>query len=324
VFLFRPIGTTRYNNGLILTLTINPAIDRTISVDRLVFDDRAYILSQAEDAGGRGLNASRVIHSFGGKTVAVASAGSGDGAHFEELGLRSGFPVRFIRIANPLRINFTISDKQGLTIKLNELGPPITRDELAEIRKVVEAELGKAKWLMLCGSIPPKVDCRFYAELVELAHRRGVKTLVDSDGGALANALEAKPTAISPNQLEAERLLETAIITRSQSMEAAERIHKMGPESVVLSLGSRGALGISTDGMFEVIPPRIDVLSPIGSGDALAAAFVWAQVEQKAFADSLRWGVAAGTASAALPGLQFASLKEARTMYRRVEVRQVG
>lgn len=309
---------------MIVTLTLNPAVDRTISVDRLVFDDRAYILSQTEVAGGRGLNASRVIHSFGGKTLAITTSGGQDAGSFHELAKRGGFPVRFIPIANPIRVNFTISDKQGLTTKLNELGPPISNDELKEIRKAVEAELPKASWLMLCGSIPPKVDCRFYAELVELAKRKGVETLVDSDGPALANAIEAKPTAIAPNQLEAERLLEAALITRSQSLEAVERIHKMGAQSVILSLGGRGALAVNSEGIFEVIPPRIDALCPIGAGDALAAAFLWARVEKKSFADAVRWGVAAGTASAAKPGMQFATLKETRAMYRKVEVRQLG
>ena len=98
----------------------------------------------------------------------------------------------------------------------------------------------------------------------------------------------------------------------------------MGADSVVLSSGSRGAVGASQGRLLEAIPPRIDSVCPIGSGDALAAAFVWAMREKNDFADALRWGVAAGTASAQLPGLRFASLEQTRELYAQVEVRAAG
>jgi fructose-1-phosphate kinase PfkB-like protein len=147
--------------------------------------------------------------------------------------------------------------------------------------------------------------------------------LLDTDGDALQHALEAKPSAIAPNQHEAERLLGRALITRTQLLEAMRRMQAMGPESVLLSLGSRGAIGSSPEGMFEALPPRIDSLCPIGAGDALAAAFVWSMDKGKSFAESLRWGVAAGTATATLPGIKFPSLQQTRAMYKQVELRQV-
>jgi fructose-1-phosphate kinase PfkB-like protein len=98
----------------------------------------------------------------------------------------------------------------------------------------------------------------------------------------------------------------------------------MGAESVILSLGSRGAVGASARGIVEVVPPRIDVVCPIGSGDALAAAFTWALARSGDFADALRWGVAAGTASATLPGLRFADFNQTREIYERVEVHKAA
>jgi 6-phosphofructokinase 2 len=308
---------------LILTLTINPAIDRTISVDKLVFEDRGYILSRSEAAGGRGVNASQVIHSFGGKTLALLTSGGAIGQRMEQSLAGMGFPFEAVRVRAEGRANLTISDKNGLTIKLNETGAELAQSEIQAVRALVEARLGKARWLMICGSIQPGVPPHFYCEIIELAKSKGVKTFLDTDGDTLSHALEAKPSVISPNQQEAERLLGRAIITRSQSLEAVKRLHEMGPESVILSLGSRGALGLSTDGIFEVLPPRIDALCPIGAGDALAAAFVWAIEKKKSFADALRWGVAAGTASAMLPGMSFPTLDQTRAIYKQVEVRPV-
>jgi len=306
---------------VILTLTINPAIDRTVTVDRLVFEDRAYILSVKEDVGGRGVNASCVIDSFGAPTTAILTAGGKAGAEMEKYIKKRGFPSEIVRIEKESRTNLTISDKQGLTIKLNELGATMSNLELKRLRAAVEKWLPKATWLMICGSIPPGVSSHFYSELIEMAARSGVKTLLDTDGDALLHGIEAKPTAVTPNQHEAERLLNRALVTRSQFVEAAQRIQALGAKSVLLSLGSRGAMATDGEQMYEVLPPRVDALCPIGAGDALAAAFVWASNRKRPFQEAIRWAVAAGTASVVLPGMAMASLEQTREMFKRVEVR---
>jgi len=127
-----------------------------------------------------------------------------------------------------------------------------------------------------------------------------------------------------PNQPEAERLLNRALITRQHFLDAVTRIKAMGPDSVLLSLGSRGVVAIDAHHILEAVPPRIDAVSPIGAGDALAAAFVWAAAKKKEFADCVRWGVAAGTASARLPGMEFASLEQTKDTFKTVEVRIVN
>ncbi len=308
---------------MILTLTVNPAIDRTINVDRLVFEDRAYILSSKDTPGGRGLNAAMVIHSFGGKTTAVLPAGGTSGERFEEFLRDAGFPIVVVRIKNKVRTNLTLTDKNGLTMKLNEPGPTLTKAEFTKLDKVVREKMDGVSWVMLCGSLPPGVPETFYASLIEFAHKKKVKTLLDTDGEALRHGLEAKPTVVKPNQAEAERLLNTALLTRTHYLSAVDKILRMGAECVVLSLGSRGVVSASAGGMLEAIPPRVDAISPIGAGDALAAVFVQKLEEHKDFPDALRWGVAAGTASAALPGMQFASRAQAAKIYEQVEIRRV-
>jgi 1-phosphofructokinase family hexose kinase len=308
---------------LILTLTINPAVDRTVLVDRLVFEDRGYILSRSEAAGGRGINAAHVISAFGAKTRALLTAGGAAGDNIQA-SLRSfGFPFEIVRVKAESRVNLTISDKQGLTIKLNEVGAALTEDEVKAVRQLVEARLEKARWLMICGSVQPGVPSDFYQNIVRLAHKRGVQTLLDTDGDALLHGIEAKPAVITPNQAEAERLLGRAILTRGQSVEAIQRMQAMGAQSVILSLGARGAVGCNDEGVFEALPPRIESLTPIGAGDALAAAFVWAMDKKKAFFEALRWGVAAGTATAMLPGISFPTFDQTRAIYKQVDVRPV-
>ena len=308
---------------MIVTLTANPAIDKTVTVDRLVFEDRAYILSTTESAGGRGINASRVLHSFGAETLAILVSGGPGGERLEELLATAGFPTEVVRISHEIRSNLTISDQQGLTVKLNERGPAVSAEEIGELERAVAARLCQAQWLMICGSVPPGVDPEFYRRLIEMARAQNVKTLLDTDGDALLHGIEAGPTVVKPNQQEAERLLNRALITRAHFREAVMRIKALGAETVMLSLGSRGVVATKGDQIIEAVPPRIDALCPIGSGDASAAAFVWADTNGKEFAECLRWSVAAGTASASLPGVALATLEQTREVFRAVEVRPV-
>jgi|SRR5579883_202641 len=292
-------------------------------VDRLVFEDRAYILSRSDSAGGRGINASRVLHSFGAKTLAIVTSGGPNGDKFTKLLGKWGFPVKVVAIQNEIRTNLTIVDRQGLTIKLNEAGPSLTADELARVEKALERRLEGAQWLMLCGSVPPGVPGDFYTKLIRMARGRGVKTLLDTDGDALLHGVEACPTVVTPNQQEAERLLNRALITRAHFTEAATRMRAMGAETVLLSLGSRGVVAVNENQLLEAIPPRVEAVSPIGAGDALAAAYTWAATKKKDFTECVRWAVACGTASARLPGMQFPDLDQTKEIYKSVEVRAV-
>ena len=308
----------------ILTLTVNPALDRITTVDRLVFEDRAYIESTTEAAGGRGINAARVLTSFGASVIAVTTSGGAVGRKFEEHLNDDKFEKEIVKIRNGIRVNLTISDRQGLSIKLNERGPALSPQEQEKLLKATEKLLPGAAWLLLCGSLPPSMDPHFYTKLIEKASQQKVETLLDTDGDPLLHGLEARPTLVKPNQSEAERLLNTALITRSQLIDAVTRIKALGAKSVVLSLGSRGAIAAtSSEGVLEITPPPVDSLCPIGAGDAMSAVMVWALEKGDSFGEALRWGVAAGTASAMLPGIELANLEQTKEIYKQTTITRV-
>ncbi len=309
---------------LILTVTANPAIDQIFITDRLAFDDRSYLRERAEAPGGRGINASRVLHRLGAETLAIAPCGGPTGKRFEAYLKDLGFAFELVRIRQPIRTNRAITDAHGLTVKLDEPGPYLEPNEVKRLEEVVLDHLSKAEWVLLCGSLPLGVPEDFYGRLIAEASRAGVKTLLDADGRPLIDGLEARPTLVAPNQMEAERLLNRSLILRAHFHEAALQIQKMGAATVLLSLGSRGAVLASNGRMNEVVPPRIEALCPIGSGDALNAAFVWAVTNGSDMVDAARWGVAAGTASAKVPGLEFADLEQIKEVYAEVEVRSVA
>ena len=308
---------------MIVTLTINPAIDRILSVDRLAFEDRSYINSVGESAGGRGINASRVIHCFGGNTRAVLISGGESGKRLEDHLAQIGFRTVLVPVRNEIRTNLTITDKHGLTVNLNETGPELSKSEVKSVEDAVSDALKDASWLLLCGSLPKGVPQSFYGKLIAMARKKKVKTLLDADREALREGIEQQPTVVTPNQQEAERLLGRTLLTRTHNLEAAAQIRAMGAESVVLSLGSRGAIGAFPSGMLEAIPPRVDAVCPIGAGDALTAAYTWSCTLKRSQAEALRWGVAAGTATARLPGMNFATLAQVEEIYPQVEIRGV-
>ena len=307
---------------MIVTLTVNPAIDHVISVDRLAFEDRAYMNSARDTAGGRGINASVVIHSFGGRTLAVLPSGGDSGKRLEEHLAHLGFPFQTVPIENHTRTNLTITDRHGLTVNVNEAGPTLSKAEVARVEKAVKDALTGASWLMVCGSVPPGVGADFYARLIAAARKKKVKTLLHADRDSLRLGIEEKPTVVTPNQQEAERLLGRTLLTRTHYLEAAARIRSMGPETVILSLGSRGAVGAFEVGLVEAVPPHVDAVSPIGAGDALSAAYTWSIQRKSTPVEALRWGVAAGTASACLPGMRFASFEQTEKIFHQVELRR--
>lgn len=278
-------------------------------------------MQRGESAGGRGLNAASVLHAFGIPTRAIVVSGGESGKRFEESMARQGFPYDVVPIAQNLRTNLIITDRQGLTIKLNEMGPSLTEQELAQLEETVRRRLAGARWLLLCGSLPPGAPPQFYNRLIQAAREHGVETLLDTDGEVLQFGLEERPTMVTPNQQEAARLLNRALITRQHFRTAAQRILGMGAQSVMISVGSRGAIAGMGNQIVEIVPPRVEAVSPIGSGDALNAAFVWARVNGYDFVEAARWGVAAGTASAKLPGTRFANLEQTKEVYVQVEVR---
>ncbi len=309
---------------MIVTFTANPAIDQNFATDRLAFDDRSYIEDRSEAAGGRGINAAYVLHSLGLPTLAIASSGGRSGARFEELLQRYGFNYELVGIRHEIRTNYAVSDRHGLTVKLDERGPTLDPDEVEELERAVVRRIPDASWLLLCGSLPPGVPANFYRRLILQCREHGVGTLLDTNGAALAEGLAAEPTVVAPNEIEAERLLDRPLVMRSHYQEAVRAIQEMGAESVILSLGGRGLVMAHRGSVTEVVPPRIDAVCPIGAGDALNAAFVWSVSNGGDFFEAARWGVAAGTASAGLPGLRFASLEQMRKVYDQVEVRELG
>jgi len=307
---------------MILTLTLNPAIDVELTTDRIIYDDRSYIESESFQPGGKGVNQAITLQGYGAEVEAIAPCGGPMGERFANLIRAKGVNATLIPVAGDLRRNLAITDQNGLTLKLDQRGPTFTAEEVSRIEEAVLRRLPQASWLTLMGSAPNGVPTDFYARLVSRASELGVCTLLDSSGDPVRAAMAAHPTITKPNRPEAERLLGRGLLSEFDFLKAAEELHAMGPENLILSLGAQGAVAVTTEGRWRATTEPVSGGSPIGAGDVLGATTIFALDQGDSFQDAFRLGVAAGMVAASRPGLGSGSLEDVRAVLGDVKIRE--
>lgn len=283
---------------MIVTLTLNPSLDRTVEVDQL---ERGSVLRTSEptlEPGGKGVNVTRALTANGIPSLAIAAVAGPEGAELSRLLEGDGIPCRFVPVSGRTRSNTTICDADGTVTKLNEPGSALLRDDLDAIATAVRASVGEGDWLVVSGSTPPQLtDEQFCALLVE-ATSTGAHLVVDSSGDALAAALAARPHLIKPNGEELAQLVGRQLTSMAQVITAASEIRDRGVGHVLVSLGAQGAVLVGPGGVVigesHVDKPR----STVGAGDCFLAGFlsrftVDPDDLDAALLDALSWGAAA-------------------------------
>lgn len=298
---------------MIVTLTLNPALDRELTVDTFAYDTVLRANSQRVDAGGKGFNVSRMIAQLGGHSVATGLAAGHSGAQLESLLTAQRIETRLIWIEGETRTNISIVG-EGRYIKVNEQGAHVSAENLADLRQLV-AEMAQAgDYWVLAGSLPPGISAEFYAEAIQTLKAAGVHVILDTSRAPLEAGCRAAPYVVKPNLAEAE-----AITGCKTPQLAAAAIHDMGVAVVIISLGADGIL-LSTDPTNQSIiaAPTIVERNPIGAGDAFVGGFVWALADGRSLDDAARWGIACGSTAASLPGTTFGDRQMIEAMLARL------
>ena len=304
---------------MIVTLTPNPVLDRTLTVPELVLNEMTRAQAIREDWGGKGFNVSRALQALETHSVATGFVGGVTGEKLTR-GLHSlGIETDLVVIGGETRTNIVITEAAGERyVKVNEAGPVITAEELATFFTRVESLARPGDIWTLCGSLPPGIDDDFYARLITLLRSRGARTVLDTSGEPLEQGLEAVPTVIKPNLPEAAAWLGRSIHSPTEAVAAVDNFLKMGITLVALSLGSEGLLLASEGTRVWARPPAVIARNPVGAGDALVAGLVWALAEERPLAEVARWGVAAGTAAAIHEGVRVGTRAEVESLYREI------
>lgn len=295
---------------MIVTLTPNPSVDRTVTVRALERGGVMRAFRTREDPGGKGLNVSRALALHGTPTTAVLPVGGLYGRLILDLLAPLDVAVRPVQIDQAIRANIAIVEPDGTTTKVNELGPLLSGAELAELRTAVRLASAEAGWVVCCGSLPPEVPDDWYADLIRRCHADGLKVAVDSSGAPLIAALAAQPDLIKPNRVELAEAVGRDLPTVGAVVDAARELIGRGIGTVVISLGRDGALLVDADQVIQA-SARVDrPVSTVGAGDSLLAGYlhsVWSGADAET---ALRTAVAFGAAAVALPGSEMPGLAQ--------------
>ena len=309
---------------MIATVTLNPSLDRTVTVEELVMDEANRWTSLRRDPGGKGINVSRVIHELGGETVAYGFIGGIDGETLKHLLQQQGVPFDFTPIKGEIRSNFIITDlATHHQTRIDAPGPHIMRHELQKLVQKVKHISPKPDFLVFAGSVPPAVPADIYRQLIEAAKNNGIKTVLDSDNKWLKEGIKAKPNVIKPNVHEAEELLGKHLRSEAAIVKALKALVDRGIEVAVISRGKDGLIAANGEMVLKAIPPQVEVRSTVGAGDSTIAGLVLKLNEGLGIDEACRWAVAAGTAAALTPGTELCRREDVVKLLSKVKIKRL-
>jgi 1-phosphofructokinase len=286
---------------MIVTVTPNPSLDRTLEVDRLERGEVLRANGRRVEPGGKGINVARSLHAHGHAVLAAFPCGGAEGEQFVSLLRSEGLRLATVPIQGSVRANVAIVEPDGTVTKVNEPGPGLTDEEVDRLLATVADEPG-ADWVVGSGSLPPDTTPELFAALTRRAKRNGSRVAIDSSGAPLAAAIAAGPDLLKPNLDELAEATGLVVATLGDVVQAAEQLRARGVGAVLASLGEDGAVLVDATGALHAHQAVEHPRSSVGAGDATLAGYLTAAHLDRATA--LRVAVAFGAAAVALPGSQ--------------------
>lgn len=274
---------------MIVTVTMNPAIDKTVDIDALERGGLNRIHHVELDAGGKGINVSKTIHELGGKSIATGFIAGSTGKIIQ--GVMDEWKIEndFIEVSGETRTNTKVFEKTGELTELNEPGPVVGEKDVQALLEKLGSYANEDTLFVLAGSVPKGVDKDIYRRIIELVHRKGAKALLDADGELFMNALEAGPDMIKPNKVELEQYAGMDYIASEQELLcAAEKLMEKGIATIAVSMGKSGAMFLQEGLKVKCPGLKVKAHSTVGAGDAMVAALSYSWSEGLSQEDTVR------------------------------------
>lgn len=313
---------------MILTVTLNAAIDRTVAVPSFTLGRRHRAVESRTVAGGKGVNVARALKLLGRPVIATGLAGGPTGTRILERLAEESILNDFTRIAENSRTNLAVIDPtSGVQTEINERGPTVAGDEIERfVDKLLYLAQG-ADYCVIAGSVPPGVEPAIYGRLLGELRTLGVPTLLDTDGEPMRRGLRAGPDVIAPNQLEAEQAVGHEFADRGDVMLGLSGLIEMGAREAVVT-SETGCVAICADDngsprSYEVTIDPLEPIAAVGSGDAFVAGFVSARYQGRSTTDALAYGVACGAESTQHFGAGTIDREEVERLRARVQVQEL-
>ena len=290
---------------MIITVTLNPAVDQTLELDHLALGDTNRVRDSRIDPGGKGINVSRVLRELGRESLASGLAPGSLGKFVEHSLLELGILCDFVHTRGQTRTNLTIVDEAvHETTLLSYRGPDVDPRHIVTLEARLKRYMSPGDWLVVAGSLPPSIALKTYRELMELGHHASAHTVLDADAEALEAGLSGAPEIVKANIHEAERLLGRTLKSDKDLLRAGEDMRSGGANIAVITAGPRGAVAVAEDDVWWAWPPEMVVSSAVGAGDALLAGMLLKLEEGAVMQEAMRWGTAAGAAATLTTGTQ--------------------
>lgn len=292
---------------MIYTVTLNPALDKTVEIPGMALDTVNRITEMRTDPGGKGINVSKVIAKLGGDSRAVGILGGESGRTLEKLLEGENFTTRFRFVEGQTRTNLKIIDRERHTnTDINEPGLTVTAAELDALLRELLAELRPGDIVVLAGSLPKGAPQDTYRSWTAACKKAGARVFLDADGALLAEGIKAAPHLIKPNDGELSRLAGRKLETLEELTAEGRKLLERGIERVVISLGGRGALYLRKGSTIYAEGLRVPVGSTVGAGDSVVAALAYAEAQGLSEEEAVRLSTAAGAANVMCSGTQAA------------------
>lgn len=286
------------DTNLIATITLNPSIDKRYIIGTLEKGKVMRTSKVINTAGGKGLNVSRVLKDMGSNVLATGFLGDHNGRFIEERLKDYKIKCEFQWIKDSTRCCIAILDDEGNQTEILEPGPFILKEEKHSFLEKYNDILYKVNILVISGSLPKGLDKDFYKTLINLARKKEKLVLLDSSGHSLKEAIKSKPYFIKPNIEELEALTNKSLKSDFEIIREIDELHSEGIDLIIISLGKDGAIGSLNGEKYKVIPPKVNAINAVGSGDSMVAAVAYALSKSMNLIDLLTMAVSTGTANA--------------------------
>jgi 1-phosphofructokinase len=290
---------------MIITVTLNPALDKTIEIDEFIIGSVNRIVSTRVDAGGKGINVSKVIKELQHESIALGFLGGSSGNHIKSYLDDLNINNDFIFVKGETRTNIKIIDKVNNThTDINENGPSLVEEDIIKIKEKVMKYCKPDSLVVLSGSVPSEVNSDIYSEIIKDIKSKGGKVILDADGELLIQGIKAGPYMVKPNIDELEKAFGISINNQDEVIKVAKKILEYGVKYVVISQGSEGSIFISNDKVAKVNGIKVEVKSTVGAGDSMVAALAIAVEKDYSFEEAIKLACATSTANVMTEGTQ--------------------
>ena len=305
------------SGGSIATLTVNPCVDESTTVDQVVADRKLRCGAPRYEPGGGGINVARAIRRLGGEALAIYPAGGAAGELLASLLSREGVSHRAIPIEGWTRENLNVFEEStGRQFRFVLPGPQLLRREWEKLLEEVEGLRPFPAYVVASGSLPPGVPVDIFARLARLTRKRGGRFALDTSGEAARVALEAGVYLVKPSLREFQHLTGLPDAEESHLVAESKRWIEAGRcEVVVLSLGAAGVLWVTAESSERLLSPTVPVRSTVGAGDSMLAGIVLRLTQGRPMGEAVRFGVAAGAATVMNPGTELCHRPDAERLY---------